>query len=387
MAVEAPAHCKNVPSEYILRKYLLMLATLVATVTYGGGFSPPGGVWQASIDGHLAGDSIVLNTNNLRYLVFFYCNAFALASSVLVIVLFLLLSIDLIEKKEVVWIRIKPLRVLMVLDLLSFMGAYAAGSCRDMLSTVYTSVLMAAGVFIYLTVQVALAWASRTPEPSLPAEQDNITVKLEERLRKVLILLATFAVSITYVSGLNLPGGFWDNTEGGHRLGGAILIDGRHKARLTTFFICNTTAFMASLLIIMLLLGRKLHERTTVRSREMFGCVVAVLLSLVGAYAAGSCREAGTTVYVVLVVIAGLGEKLYKVYQRVTNRGDWEGNRQELGLGRKKGMGTEKQWPVATACRGRRGGPDRSGHVHAVVASGHGLARVVASPRFSGGPG
>uniref|UniRef100_M8BK92 PGG domain-containing protein n=1 Tax=Aegilops tauschii TaxID=37682 RepID=M8BK92_AEGTA len=256
--------------------------------------NPPGGIWQENAAGHLAGEPIVRSTNNLRYLVFFYCNAFALASSVLVIVVFLLLSIDLIENKKKLWMKIRPLRVLMVLDLISFMGAYAAGSCRDMLTTVYTSVLMVAGVSTYLTVQVLLACGSH-PKSPLPANQDKITVKLEERLHKVLILLATFAAAA-----------LWENTWGGHRLGDAILNDSRHKARLATFFVCNTTAFMASLLIIMLLLGRKLHERKTVQSREMFGCVVAVLVGLVGAYAAGSCRETGTTVYVVLVVVAGL---------------------------------------------------------------------------------
>uniref|UniRef100_A0A453A8P2 PGG domain-containing protein n=1 Tax=Aegilops tauschii subsp. strangulata TaxID=200361 RepID=A0A453A8P2_AEGTS len=51
-----------------MRKYVLMLATLVATVAYGVGFSPPGGIWQENAAGHLAGEPIVRSTNNLRYL-------------------------------------------------------------------------------------------------------------------------------------------------------------------------------------------------------------------------------------------------------------------------------------------------------------------------------
>ncbi|KAG8076086.1 hypothetical protein GUJ93_ZPchr0006g42301 [Zizania palustris] len=54
---------KNPPLEYDLRKYLLLLAILVATVTYAAGFNPPGGVWQETEAGHLAGDSIIRDTN------------------------------------------------------------------------------------------------------------------------------------------------------------------------------------------------------------------------------------------------------------------------------------------------------------------------------------
>jgi hypothetical protein len=290
---QVPAEAKQDPWEYILRKYVLMLATLVATVTYGLGFNPPGGVWQDSIGGHLAGEPIVRITNKLRYLVFFFCNAVALALSVVVICHFLILSVETVVKMNV-RTRLKPLRVVMVLDLLSFMGAYAAGSCHDRFTTVYTSVLMAATVSTYLAVQMVLA--SR-PE----CRWSSHDRQLEERLRKVLLLLATFVVSVTYVSGLSSPpGGFWDNAEAGHRPGDAILKD-HYRARLVTFVVCNSTAFTASLLIIMLLLSRKLRERT-VRSRQMFGCVVAALVGLVGAYAAGSCRETAANVYLVLMV-------------------------------------------------------------------------------------
>ncbi|VAH40055.1 hypothetical protein VPH35_025530 [Triticum aestivum] len=292
--------------EYILRKYILMLAT----VTHGVGFNPPGGVWQENHGhaGHFAGQPIARTNNFHGYLVFYYCNAFALASSVLVIVLFLLLSINLVEKQEK-WFKVKPLRVLTVLDLLSFMGAYAAGSCRDKFTTVYTLVLMATGILTYFIVQAVVA--RRAKFPPLPADPDKNKVQLEERLRKVLMLLTTFVLSITYESGLNSPGGFWDNTGGGHRAGDSILSDGHHKARLVTFFICNSTAFMASLLIIMLLLSRKLHQQTA-RSREMYGCILVALAGLVGAYAAGSCREDGATAYVLIVVAASLACILVK---------------------------------------------------------------------------
>ncbi|CAN6356682.1 unnamed protein product [Urochloa humidicola] len=64
--------------ECILPKYLL-LATLVASVTYGTAFNPPGGVWQDTDPsrGRIAGDPIMRETCQRRYLAYFYSNATA----------------------------------------------------------------------------------------------------------------------------------------------------------------------------------------------------------------------------------------------------------------------------------------------------------------------
>jgi hypothetical protein len=152
-----------------LRKYILLLASLVATVTYAAGFSPPGGVWQDTAVGHLAGDPIIRDTHHKRYVAFFYCNATAFAASLVVIVITLTLAYldDNKDKysgsKQIVfqymekqWIAIRTLQVAMVLDLLSLMGAYVAGTCRDTFTTVYSSVLVGFVIF-YLVVQVAMA--------------------------------------------------------------------------------------------------------------------------------------------------------------------------------------------------------------------------------------
>jgi hypothetical protein len=127
------------------------------------------------------------------------------------------------------------------------------------------------------------------------------------------MLLATFAVSVTYVSGLSTPGGFWDGSQAGHAAGDAVLQD-YNRARLVTFFLCNTTAFVASLLIILLLLDKKLRANAGLRSHELYGCIVVALAGLVAAYAAGSCRDAETTAYVVILVAVVLGYMLFQVY-------------------------------------------------------------------------
>ncbi|CAD6203112.1 unnamed protein product [Miscanthus lutarioriparius] len=181
----------------------------------------------------------------------------------------------------------------MVLDLLSLMGAYAVGAFRDTLTAVY-SLVLSAGVVGYL-----LVLASRSP-----AEEDKYKrgKSAPERLRKVLMLLATFAASVTYVAGLSAPGGFWDHPEDGHRPGDAILEGGPHDARLKAFFVCNTTAFVASLLILVMLLEKKLCFSQKVRSYEIYGFIAVTLISLLAAYAAGSSRQIDTTIYVSALV-------------------------------------------------------------------------------------
>ncbi|CAD6258239.1 unnamed protein product [Miscanthus lutarioriparius] len=280
-----------------LRKYILLLASLVAT----------------------------------RHVAFFYCNATAFAASLVVIVLVLILaSLDDKESSTNSWIvsqyrnhprlAVRPLQLVMVVDLLSLMGAYAAGTCRDTFTTVYSSVLVGI-VFFYLVGLVAVASCftdtgfggmhegqvegnpnsgSGVGVPESEAiEKEEERQKAKERFRKVLMLLATFAVSITYLAGLSTPGGFWDSTGAGHRPGDAILKD-RHNTRLAVFFGFNTTAFVASLLIIVVLLDTKLREINA------YGFIVVALVSLIGAYNAGSCRQTDTTVYVFSLIAAVL---------------------------------------------------------------------------------
>ncbi|CAL4990791.1 unnamed protein product [Urochloa decumbens] len=299
------------PWEYTLRKYLLLMATVVATLTYGAVFNPPGGVWPETDAGHLAGDPIIRDLHNRRYQVFFYCNATAFASSLVAIVLILLVSaLQLHDSIEAAMWRLTllPLRLVMVLDLLSLLGAYAAGTCRDAVTTVYSSLLVC-GVVAYLMVQTVLAATS--DKHSISSDDDSET--LGERPREVLMLLVTFAVSVTYASGLSTPGGFWDGSQAGRAAGDAILQD-YHRARLLTFFLCNTTAFVASLVIILLLLDKRLRANVSVRTVELYGCIVVALAGLVAAYVAGSTRDAETTAYVVVLVLFVLGYMLFQVF-------------------------------------------------------------------------
>ncbi|XP_047043585.1 uncharacterized protein LOC124647740 [Lolium rigidum] len=268
--------------EYHLRKYLALLATLVATSTYAAGLSPPGGVWQENKPGEQAGVPILYHSP--RYLAFFYFNATAFAASLVVNLLLLVLN-----ESRTAWLSV--LRLVMVLDLLALMGAFATGSCEDLPTTVYVSTLVIA-LAVYVGIKILLDWHDK--------EAPDDPLEFNEH-RKELLVLATFATGLSFAAGLSPPGGFRDDAEGDQDAGDPIL-KAQQSQRLMAFFYCNTTAFVASLLVIVLLLGRRMQKYYG--KYQLYGFILVVLLGLLGAYAAGSSRKTDTTVYVVVLVAA-----------------------------------------------------------------------------------
>ncbi|XVF22859.1 hypothetical protein REPUB_Repub12eG0207500 [Reevesia pubescens] len=74
---------RDSPSD--VRNLLLIVATLIATVTFQAGVNPPGGVWQDNSNGHLAGRAIYASQPPAFY-VFLISNTLALSASILVII-------------------------------------------------------------------------------------------------------------------------------------------------------------------------------------------------------------------------------------------------------------------------------------------------------------
>ncbi|CAL4979235.1 unnamed protein product [Urochloa decumbens] len=220
---------------YQLKKYLLLLATLVATVTYAAGLNLPGGSWledSPAGGGHLAGDSILRETNYRRYIVFYYFNAISFAASLLLSLLLLLLHRDGSNSYLLLmW-------TVMLVDVLGLMGVYAAGGSHDVFTTACSAV-MVSGASIY----AAVAYVER----------------------------------------------------------------GSHPRRYKAFFFCNTAAFTASLVAIMLTVDyKKIDLEERVMSRRvvaLYGLIITALLGLGGAYAAGSCRDRKHSAYVILLVL------------------------------------------------------------------------------------
>uniref|UniRef100_A0A453RD78 PGG domain-containing protein n=1 Tax=Aegilops tauschii subsp. strangulata TaxID=200361 RepID=A0A453RD78_AEGTS len=276
------------------RSLVLLLATLAATITYQAGLDPPGGVWPDNKNGHMAGDPILLTVNAGRYKAFYYCNSVAFVAS--------LVAIILVQSK--VMLETHVLEAAMVLDLFGLIGAYAAGSSRDLSTSIYAMAL-AGAVLVYVVIHVVfftLNHGDPTPEE----------IKSVDKRRKRLLLFAVLAATITYQAGLTPPGGvrLQDDGSSGHQAGDPVLFY-NFPRRYTAFFYCNSVSFMLSIALIILLVNPHLY-RPAIRSYALAVCTGAGMFGLMGAYAAGSTQHLKTSIYifvlgaVVLFVIAVL---------------------------------------------------------------------------------
>uniref|UniRef100_A0A0A9EPK7 PGG domain-containing protein n=1 Tax=Arundo donax TaxID=35708 RepID=A0A0A9EPK7_ARUDO len=302
-----------------LRKYLVLLGILAVSVTYNSGLTPPGGFWNKNKDGHEAGDPALRVEFSQRYEVFFYCNATAFAASLVLIILLLSQSVT----RQKLWLR--SMQFTMIVDLFSLLGTYAAGSCRALKSSIYIWILVF-GVFVYVGIHSLVS--TRIVPKSLKekvktvvnrilskfGEGDGPTSSLEEKkdlevARKFILMLVTFAATVTYQAGLSPPGGFWaenDYLSGSsppykHRPATSVLRS-HYLRRYNIFVSCNSTSFVASLVTILLLLSPELSVHG-IRSKAVVFCVVADLFCLIGAYAAGCCRDVATSFYVVFIIV------------------------------------------------------------------------------------
>ncbi|KAG2563781.1 hypothetical protein PVAP13_8KG361700 [Panicum virgatum] len=267
-----------------IRDCIQLLATLAATIAYQAGLDPPGGVWSKDGPDHSVGDPILLTTHPGRFKVFFYFNSAAFVASLVIMVM--------LQKESL--IRLHVLEKAMVLDLFALIGAYAAGSCRDTNTSIYT-VAMAGAVLIYVVIHIVF----------FQVDQNGSGQHKElDEYREVLLLLATLAATLTYQAGLTPPGGFWeeDNDKLRHRAGFPVLGD-KYPRRYEAFFYCNAASFMASVALILLLLNANLY-RPGIRCYALYVCMVAGMFGLMAAYAAGSSLHLRTSVIALVLVVA-----------------------------------------------------------------------------------
>ncbi|XP_052160576.1 uncharacterized protein LOC127777990 [Oryza glaberrima] len=122
-----------------------------------------------------------------------------------------------------------------------------------------------------------------------------------KEMRGWLMVLATVAASVTYQAGLNPPGGFWqeDDRAAGHRAGDPVLRDSV-AARYKTFYYFNSTAFVTSLVIMVLLMSERFY-RTETKVAALVVTTFIDLASLVGAYIAGFTRFMSSCAYVIAI--------------------------------------------------------------------------------------
>uniref|UniRef100_A0A8I6YDZ8 PGG domain-containing protein n=1 Tax=Hordeum vulgare subsp. vulgare TaxID=112509 RepID=A0A8I6YDZ8_HORVV len=228
----------------------------------------------------MAGDPILLTVNAGRYKDFYYCNSVAFVAS--------LVAIILVQSK--VMLETHVLEAAMVLDLFGLIGAYAAGSSRDLSTSTYAMAL-AGAVLVYVVIHVVfftLNHADPTPEE----------IESVDKRRKRLLLFAVLAATITYQAGLTTPGSFrlQDDGSSGHQTGHPVLFY-NFPSRYTAFFYCNTVNFMLSIALIILLVNPHLY-RPAIRSYALAVCMGAGMSGLMGAYAAGSIQHLKTSIYI-----------------------------------------------------------------------------------------
>ncbi|TVU24354.1 hypothetical protein EJB05_26786, partial [Eragrostis curvula] len=281
--------------------FILLFTTLSAAVTYQAGLNPPGGLWLDTLDGHKAGDPILLSKNPARYRVFIYCNSMALVASLVAIVMALT---ERCQRR-----RSSSLDGLMVLDLICLIGAYAAGCCRDVQTSIHV-ISLGGAVVVYVVFHMAFLMSRTKLHPLI---ENDKKVELDRDL-----MLGILGATLTYQTGLTPPGGFWPSDDQfGHHAGDPVLLS-TYPSHYTVFFYLNAICFMASIFLTILFVNPFLY-RAGIRSRALFICVLAVLFGLMGAYAAGSYRNLGPSIYIitwgaaVLIFIISILYLLYKL--------------------------------------------------------------------------
>ncbi|GJN28999.1 hypothetical protein PR202_gb17184 [Eleusine coracana subsp. coracana] len=109
-----------------------------------------------------------------------------------------------------------------------------------------------------------------------------------KEMRGWLMVLTTVAASVTYQAGLNPPGGFWqdDPKNKSHHAGDPALHD-EHHSRYMIFYYFNATAFVTSLVIMVLLMSERFYH-TEGKVLALLLATIVDLASLIGAYIAGT---------------------------------------------------------------------------------------------------
>uniref|UniRef100_A0A8I6Y930 PGG domain-containing protein n=1 Tax=Hordeum vulgare subsp. vulgare TaxID=112509 RepID=A0A8I6Y930_HORVV len=132
------------------RAWLLFLTSLVATVTFTAGLTPPGGFWAADdkANGYVAGTSVMRDKFNYRYRMFQCSNTLAFFSS-LTIIGMLAKSINVKEDRSTSKILI---RLLVGFCFLCLGTSYITGTWDSLAKGGVFAIFLFVSVFFYMAV-------------------------------------------------------------------------------------------------------------------------------------------------------------------------------------------------------------------------------------------
>ncbi|PAN24380.1 hypothetical protein PAHAL_4G212400 [Panicum hallii] len=175
-------------------------------------------------------------------------------------------------------------------------GAAPAGLAAAALPPAYTGVLY--------THHHHIKWPVVVDDPGKKRE------KWLKEMRGWLMVLAVLAASVTYQAGLNPPGGFWQQDDAQGNVAGTPVLQSKFPKRYTVFFYFNSTAFVTSVVTIVLLMNESFyHSEAKVEALEII--VVLDMAGLMGAYIAGCTREVSSSIYIIVLTVVVF---LYVVY-------------------------------------------------------------------------
>ncbi|KAE8788360.1 cadmium tolerance factor [Hordeum vulgare] len=125
------------------------------------------------------------------------------------------------------------------------------------------------------------------------------------------MLLGILVASVAYQAGLKPPGGAWQSTGNGYEAGNPVMHDNR-RPRYLAFFYSNSISFMASIVVIIILLRQWLPSKEKgdweKQSLRVMNWMIRLdLVAPLMAYAAGSNRGWKTSIYVAMLIVAVLG--------------------------------------------------------------------------------